>query len=87
MSNTELLQQGLQLMLAGMGFVMAFLLILIGAIYLMSKSIQVFFPENAGPPKSPSPKAQATTANADRDRLRPVIAAAIFHHRRQQGLK
>lgn len=85
MTNTELLQQGIQLMLVGMGFVMVFLLILIYAISLMSKFVQRFFPETAVPISTKS-AVQSTHLNNDVETLRPVIVAAIHHHRRQQGL-
>lgn len=80
MTNAELLQQGISLMFAGIGFVMLFLLILIYAISLMSAIINRFFPEPIPVPTAP----MQNDSSAD---LRPVIIAAIAHHRRQQGLK
>lgn len=82
MTNAELLQQGINLMFAGVGFVVCFLLILIYAIVLMSKVVNRFFPE-------PVPESNLSIQPVvnDLDRLRPVIIAAIAHHRRKQGLK
>lgn len=85
MTNTELMLEGLNLMFAGMGFVMLFLLLLIYAIDFSSKLINRYFPEPiAQPTDSPSKPAVVEDEMA---RLRPVIIAAIAHHRRQQGLK
>ncbi|HDR1021481.1 TPA: oxaloacetate decarboxylase subunit gamma [Pasteurella multocida] len=83
MTNAELLQEGINLMFAGVGFVMIFLLILIYAIELMSVVINRFFPE----PVVTSPTKTTQPEPNDLDRLRPVIVAAIAHHRRQQGIK
>lgn len=86
MTNTELMFEGLNLMFAGMGFVMLFLFLLIYAIKFSSKIINQFFPENA-PPTTQSQAPTISCADDEMARLRPVIIAAIAHHRRQQGLK
>ncbi|AKD38998.1 oxaloacetate decarboxylase subunit gamma [Pasteurella sp. P03HT] len=83
MTNAELLQEGLNLMFAGVGFVMLFLFILIYAIEFMSKLVNRFFPE---PVSTPITKTTQSDPH-DLAHLRPVIVAAIAHHRRQQGLK
>ena len=83
MAPAELFAEGINLMVAGMGFVMLFLLVLIYAISFISKIINQYFPE---PVTSPStPKITPQSPPDDLERLRPVIAAAIAHHRRING--
>ncbi|WP_249961800.1 oxaloacetate decarboxylase subunit gamma [Histophilus somni] len=82
-TNVQLMQEGVNLMLSGMGFVLVFLLILIFAIKLMSKLIGYFSSEPTLPQQAFIP----TTELNDLERLRPVIVAAIAHHRRQQNLQ
>lgn len=87
MTPAELFGEGINLMLSGMGFVLCFLLILIWAISASSKLLNHFFPEPLPTPKN-QPKSTALSADnvSDLERLRPVIVAAIAHHRRTQGL-
>ncbi|OOF43863.1 oxaloacetate decarboxylase gamma chain [Rodentibacter rarus] len=89
MTGSELMFEGFNLMFAGMGFVIFFLFLLIYAIKLALKIINRFFPENESPTSSQSNQSPSTTVSNVDDiaRLRPVIVAAIAHHRRQQGLK
>ena len=88
MTPSELIGEGINLMFSGMGFVLVFLLILIWAIGVMSKLINRFFPEPQPEPKtSPNSTALSAAPTDDFEHLRPVIAAAIAHHRRTQQFK
>lgn len=88
MTPSALIGEGINLMFSGMGFVLVFLLILIWAIGLMSKLINRFFPEPQPEPKtSQNLTALSAAPTDDFERLRPVIAAAIAHHRRTQQFK
>ena len=88
MTPSELIGEGINLMFSGMGFVLVFLLILIWAIGVMSKLINRFFPEPQPEPKtSPNSTALSAAPTDDFERLRPVIAAAIAHHRRTLQFK
>ncbi|WP_018652403.1 oxaloacetate decarboxylase subunit gamma [Actinobacillus capsulatus] len=85
MTNAELFGEGINLMISGMGFVLLFLIVLIYAISFISTLINKYFPEPIPAPVA-KPVSSSTPIN-DLERLRPVIVAAIAHHRRQQGLK
>lgn len=88
MTPSALIGEGINLMFSGMGFVLVFLLILIWAIGVISKLINRFFPEPQPEPKtSPNSTALSAAPTDDFERLRPVIAAAIAHHRRTQQFK
>ena len=88
MTNAELFGEGVNLMFSGMGFVLFFLFVLIYAITFMSKIINQYFPEpiTQAPNSQPKPVAPVASAQNDLERLRPVIIAAIAHHRKKQGL-
>lgn len=87
MTDSQLIIEGVNLMFVGMGFVMLFLLLLIGAISLMSGLINRFFSDaDTHRPQNMPVVPQPPTAADDATRLRPVIIAAINHHRRQQGI-
>ncbi len=75
--ETDLIQQGVELMLFGMGTVFAFLILLVGAVYLMSLMISRFFPE----PVQPELAVQMAPITAVEPRIQAVIQAAIDKHR------
>ena len=75
--EVDLFQQGVDLMLYGMGTVFAFLILLVGAIYLMSTVITRFFPEAVQPEAAVR---MAPTAVVE-PRLQAIIQAAIDKHR------
>lgn len=78
----SLINQGFDLMLYGMGTVVAFLAILVVATLGMSWFIRRFFPEAAEPVKAVSSDSDANLPDA---RLLAVIKAAIEQHRAKRG--
>ncbi|ERF77952.1 oxaloacetate decarboxylase subunit gamma [Gallibacterium anatis] len=88
MTKLELFMEGVNLMFSGMGFVLGFLILLIFLISLMSKIINRFVtPPPLTAATSTTNKSVSIQPTDDLERLRPVIIAAIAHHRRQQGIK
>ena len=88
MTPSALIVEGINLMFSGMGFVLFFFLFLIGAIGVISKLINRFFPEPQPEPKTPqNSTAHSAAPTDDFERLRPMIAAAIAHHRRTKQFK
>jgi len=77
--EVDLFQQGVDLMLYGMGTVFAFLILLVGAIHLMSLIITRFFPEPVQP--EAVVRMAPAAAAAVEPRLQAVIQAAIDKHR------
>ena len=73
----SLMSQAIDLMVAGMGFVFVFLVILIGATTLMSKLVARFEPPA---PEVPATPAQ-TPAPMNDPRLMAVITAAVAKYR------
>ncbi|MCF7203605.1 OadG family protein [Pseudomonas oligotrophica] len=78
MTSTELLFAGVELMLFGMGFVFAFLILLIFSVQLMSAIVTRFAP-------LPQPAAGTTsTESVDADTL-AAISLAIQRHRARRS--
>ena len=72
-----IMQQGVDLMLFGMGTVFVFLTVLVIATTIMSSLVQRFFPEPAVPDAGPAP-----TGVTD-PKLLAIIKAAIEQHRKK----
>ena len=79
MNSSDLLIEGVELMLLGMGSVFAFLIILVFVTGIMSRLIDRYFPE-AAPVAKPVRKAPAAAAAVDTELL-AVIGAAVKQHR------
>ena len=74
--KVDLIQQGVDLMLYGMGTVFTFLTLLVGAVSLMSWIITRFFPEPIVDERVPQMAPSALDPH-----LKAVIQAAIDKHR------
>jgi oxaloacetate decarboxylase (Na+ extruding) subunit gamma len=70
---TEQINSGIELMFAGMGIVFVFLIMLVGAINLMSSVVQRYFPVA-------TPKFQSESSGIDKCTI-AAISAAVHHHR------
>lgn len=75
----DIMQQGVDLMLFGMGTVFVFLTVLVGAMIVMSAVVQRFFPD-APEPLVLTSKAPAGVSDP---KLLAIIKAAIDTHRNQ----
>ena len=84
-TSAVLLQQGVELMLFGMGTVFVFLALLVACTSLMSALLRKYLPEEIPPvpPKSRQSGAKAATASPDAKTL-AVIGAAIHQHRKRR---
>ncbi|KJH82569.1 MULTISPECIES: OadG family protein [Pseudomonadaceae] len=82
MTPSELLLEGVELMLFGLGSVFIFLVLLIVCIRLMSLLISRF--DSAPTTQPASIKSAAVTAEMDADLL-AAIQAAIHQHRARRG--
>lgn len=76
--SASLMQQGIDLMLFGMGTVFVFLSLLVIAVIVMSGFIQKFLPEPAEPEPTP---VNFPTAGVSDPKLIAIIQAAIEQHR------
>jgi oxaloacetate decarboxylase gamma subunit len=79
-AGTELVVEGLWLMVIGMTIVYAFLMMLVGFLTLMSKAVARWATEEPLPVTSPAAAAPTAPAAGD-PRLGAVISAAIQTHR------
>jgi len=79
--QSEIINQGLELMVYGMGTVLVFLAALVLATSCMSRFIGRYFPE----PEPVAPVSKPANAPPSEDaQLWAVIGAAIHQHRRRQ---
>ncbi|WP_303292042.1 OadG family protein [Marinobacter sp. SS5-14b] len=81
----ELMSQAIDLMIAGMGFVFAFLVVLVFATLLMSKIIGRFaLPEPATPAKTPraKPKAPESVDPDTAEAIKKAIAQYRSRHKK-----
>lgn len=77
----NLLSEGLNLMIFGMGFVAVFLTLLVFATSGMSKVVGKFFPEAPAQPKAKKAAPAAAAAANNNDELIAVMTAAVHKHR------
>ena len=78
----DIVSQGVELMLYGMGTVIVFLAALVVATTLMSRVINRHFPEPQPELKAPTPRAPATGPDPQ---VVAAITAAIHQHRARRG--
>lgn len=76
----NLMSEGLNLMVFGMGFVFVFLTLLVFATGIMSKLIAKVAPE--APPKPAKPKVAVAAATTGGDELVAVMTAAVHRFRK-----
>ncbi len=76
----NLLSEGINLMIFGMGFVAVFLTLLVFATTGMSKVVGKFFPEAPAQPKAPKAAPAAAQAGND-DEVIAVMTAAVHKYR------
>jgi oxaloacetate decarboxylase gamma subunit len=72
----NLVFEGFKFMALGMGTVFAFLILMIGAMYLQAFIIQKFFPT-----PTPTPNAGSASKNNNKNAKIAAITAAIQHHK------
>ena len=70
---TEQINRGIELMFAGMGIVFVFLIMLVGAINLMSSLVQRYFP-------AATPKFRSESSAIDKSTI-AAISAAVHQYR------
>ncbi|PID43318.1 MAG: hypothetical protein CSA52_03655 [Gammaproteobacteria bacterium] len=80
----SLMSQAVGLMIAGMGFVFVFLVILIGATTVMSRLAVKLEPPAPVVPPAPAPVAPQAASPMNDPRLMAVISAAVAKYRSHQ---
>lgn len=80
---SELMSQGLELMLTGIGVVFAFLIVLVVLMTTMSAVINRFFPESA-PAPAPVTEVPRAVDNTVPPHVLAVIQEAVRQHRARQ---
>ena len=75
--ETNLIMEGVKFMFLGMGTVFAFLIIMIGAVNLMSFIIHRFFPE----PQAAETTVSGNTQQQDKKKIVAAIIAAIAYRK------
>lgn len=83
MDSINLVLEGVELMLLGMGAVFSFLILLVACTSIMSVILSRYFPEALPAPKPVRKKASAAPASVDPDVV-AAIGAAIKQHRARQ---
>ncbi|MVW76326.1 OadG family protein [Pseudomonas xionganensis] len=83
MTPGELLLEGVELMLFGIGFVFLFLILLVVMIRMMSRVIELFAAKTPVPVNAPS-AAKPVSQEPDADTL-AAIKSAIHQHRARRG--
>jgi oxaloacetate decarboxylase gamma subunit len=78
----DIVDQGLELMLFGMGTVVVFLTLLILSTTLMSWFLGRYYPEPETPVSGAGRPVALSPQSVDQDRLVAVITAAIHRHRK-----
>ncbi|MEO9656229.1 OadG family protein [Marinomonas sp.] len=79
-----LLEEGIGLMVLGMGFVFLFLILLIFATTYMSRLLNHFFPDAPAPEATASAVPQAANSTRVDEHLKAVITAAVHQHRQNK---
>jgi len=88
MQDADLMAEGINLMLLGMGFVFVFLTVLVIATTLMSKTINRFFPAQVAPTQGNTKSVRASNTaelpGGQNPQLVAAISAAIHLHRQRK---
>ncbi|MEP0201700.1 MAG: OadG family transporter subunit [Halioglobus sp.] len=77
--QSDIVAQGLELMVYGMGSVVVFLALLVVCMTVMSTTVTRFFPE----PQAVRQTSRKPTPAAQDEELVAVISAAVHQHRRR----